>query len=36
VSPLTRLTLRDLPDMGDDGLAVVGKLPLKKLNQNLQ
>jgi len=30
--PLTRLTLRDLPDMGDDGLAVVGKLPqLRKL-----
>jgi len=30
--PLTRLTLRDLPDMGDDGLAVVGKLPqLKRL-----
>lgn len=30
--PLTRLTLRDLPDMGDAGLAVVGRLPqLKRL-----
>ena len=30
--PLTRLTLRDLPDMGDAGLAVVGQLPqLKRL-----
>ena len=30
--PLTRLTLRDLPDVGDPGLAVLGKLPsLKRL-----
>ena len=30
--PLTRLTLRDLPDVGDAGLAVLGKLPsLKRL-----
>lgn len=30
--PLTRLTLRDLPDVGDQALAVLGKLPkLKKL-----
>ena len=30
--PLTRLTLRDLPDVGDSGLAVLGKLPsLKRL-----
>jgi Leucine-rich repeat (LRR) protein len=30
--PLTRLTLRDLPDIGDPALAVLGKLPqLKRL-----